>query len=309
MFNLKISYPYFIMALSAAFWGGGTVLSKYLLSTLPPTSLLLLQLTFSTMFLWSIILIRKDYRKISRKDFKLGLSGVFEPGLAYLFTQVGLRYTSASSSSIIFTLEQIFVIILAAVFLGESLGRRVLICTFLALIGTYFTLDLSSNSTSNLSGDLLILTGVFCASCYVVWSKSQIASQEVLILATLQQTAGLIFVLLVWPIFLIAFDEAAELSSFILLDQRQFIIIILLAALSGIVQYALSILFYLSAIKKIQASVAILFLNLIPVFVISGSYVFLGEKLGFLQSLGVGIILISILLLTRTKGVSAHTAK
>ena len=55
--------------------------------------------------------------------------------------------------------------------------------------------------------------------------------------------------------------------------------VLLFAALSGIVQYALAFWLYLFALQHLRASVAAFYLALIPVFGIAAASVFLGESL------------------------------
>jgi drug/metabolite transporter (DMT)-like permease len=57
--------------------------------------------------------------------------------------------------------------------------------------------------------------------------------------------------------------------------------------------YALAFWLYLTGLRRIPAALAGLFLNLIPVFGVTTGYL-LGERLGFLQSLGSGLIIAAV---------------
>jgi drug/metabolite transporter (DMT)-like permease len=63
------------------------------------------------------------------------------------------------------------------------------------------------------------------------------------------------------------------------------------------------------ALKKVPASLAGLFLNLIPIFGIGGAYIFLGERLVAVQWLGAMLILtavVSIICLPRPEAILAQ---
>ena len=75
-----------------------------------------------------------------------------------------------------------------------------------------------------------------------------------------------------------------------------------MAIVSGIVYYALAFWFYIVGLKKIPASLAGLFLNLIPIFAIGGAYIFLGERLGAIQWAGAILILVAVAAMLRLQG-------
>jgi drug/metabolite transporter (DMT)-like permease len=66
------------------------------------------------------------------------------------------------------------------------------------------------------------------------------------------------------------------------------------AGISGVLYYALAFWFYLQGLARVQASMAGVFINLIPIFGIGGAYLFLGERLAPAQWLGAGAILAAV---------------
>jgi drug/metabolite transporter (DMT)-like permease len=74
------------------------------------------------------------------------------------------------------------------------------------------------------------------------------------------------------------------------------------ALVSGLVYYALAFWFYLVGLKKIPASLAGLFLNLIPIFAVGGAYLFLGERLAIGQWVGAVLILAAVVTILRLHG-------
>ena len=89
------SAPIIALVLAAACWGTATVITKHVLTDIPPLSLLVLQLTISVVFLWAIVLVQR-LRLPQRPDIvRLGGLGILNPGLAYTFGLLGLSYTTA----------------------------------------------------------------------------------------------------------------------------------------------------------------------------------------------------------------------
>jgi drug/metabolite transporter (DMT)-like permease len=68
-----------------------------------------------------------------------------------------------------------------------------------------------------------------------------------------------------------------------------------MAALSGIVYYGFAFRFYLGALRRVTASDAGFFINLVPIVALGGAYWLLGETLRPAQSCGCGMILLAMM--------------
>ncbi|WP_071590847.1 DMT family transporter [Synechococcus sp. PCC 7336] len=278
------------MILSAACWGGSTVMSKAALEYIPPLHLLIIQLAASITLLWMTTLIVNQRLFLNWAAIKYSLTGFLEPGLAYIFGMLGLVLTTATKASLLGTTEPIIVVIISWLFLREKITRSLLYSAGLAFTGVILIIGLDAEiinyNNSALVGDILIFIGTFCAALYVIFSHRIVGNFSPVTLAAVQQTAGFILVTFVWYTGILG-DEVLDFSS---LDLG----IWFLAIFSGIVQYALAFWFYLIALKTITVSSAALFLNLIPVFGVGAAYLFLNEKLTILQWLGAIIVLIAV---------------
>lgn len=287
-----------VMICSAGCWGSATVMSKAVLGQIPPVSLLVLQLLASISFLWGILFALKwggylSFR-VRLSDFRWAVSGVLEPGLAYLLTLLGLRHVSASQAGLIVTTEPIMVMFLASWLLHEKVTPRFFGLSVLALLGVALTVEWAPGLNdqvvnSNFSGVLLVFLGTIAAALYVVLSKRSASQHDALYLAALQQTCGLVFVCLMWPYFW----DNGEADLLGLIDSKT----LAWAVISGVVQYALAFWAYLVAVRRMPVSQATVFLNLIPLFTLSGAALFLNEHLSLSQWSGAAIILLAIGLL------------
>ncbi|MCG8349813.1 MAG: DMT family transporter [Chloroflexales bacterium] len=279
--------------LSAACWGLGTVMSRAVLDTLPPFTLLVIQLGSSVLFLSLLSTISGKPPITSVRELRAGLSGLLEPGLAYLLGTLGLALTTASSASLIGAIEPVAVIGFAWLFLRERITWRIGLLALIAVIGVGLVSasDGAASHRGSVGGDLLILLGTLAAALYVVATRRLLGDREPLTLTLVQQTVGLFGVAALWLAASFFQHPVAALPPVAPS-------IFLQAIISGIIQYALAFWLYLIALRGLPASIAAFYLTLIPLFGVGGASVFLGERLTFWQGIGAACILGTLILLS-----------
>ena len=292
------SIPVLAAILSAACWGSATVMSKGVLAHMPPMSLLAIQLTASITVLWLAVLGLRFRVRFDRSTRRASLSGILEPGLAYTFGIIGLALTTASNAALIGAAEPLFILFLAWLVLKERLGVPVLLLAVVATLGLVLVVvpDVGGLAEQNsLIGDALILMGTFFAAVYVIATRRLVSTIAPLPLSALQQSVGL-----VWTLGVLAVALLAGLAT-LGLDGLSWPVL-LLAAASGIVQYALAFCLYLFALQSLPANIAGFYLTLIPVFGIAAAFVFLGEALSGPQWIGAVLIIASVGAVSRLQG-------
>ena len=283
--------------LSAACWGSATVMSKGLLAVLPPLTLLVVQLLASIAFLWIAVLCLRLRVRLDRPARRASLSGLLEPGLSYCVGIAGLALTTASTASLIGTTEPLFILLLAWLLLRERIGGGVVGLALLAGLGLGLVVlpDIRNGGGEGSSlGDALVVLGTLFAALYVIATRKLVMTLDPLPLSALQQSVGLL-----WTLGVLALALALGAVNLGLRDIP--LEVLLFAAFSGIVQYALAFWFYLFALRRLPASVAAFYLTLIPVFGVGAAYLFLGETLTGVQWLGAALIVISVTLISRTQ--------
>lgn len=283
--------------LAAACWGFALVMTKGALKYIPPLTLLVVQLIASNVFLWIVLAARRLPLPPHRKVLKLGITGVLEPGLTYTFAVVGLTHTTASSAALIGATETIMIIVFAWLLLHERVGLPLIALASLALVGVALVMinvDSTKSGSDPSLGNLMIFIGTFCAALYVVLTRRIVINVDPLVLLALQQAFGLFWALAIWPVGLLG-GEAAALP--VVRSGA-----LAWAAASGIIQYAVAFWFYLIALKGVRASLASLFLTLIPVFGVGGAYLFLSEQLTAAQWTGAAFIVLALVGISRLHG-------
>lgn len=279
-----------LIALSYAFcWGTGLTLAKLALTEISATTLLIIQLLSSVLFLYTACYVKKRKLPLSIKNLQQGMAGIFEPGLAYMVGTLGLALTTASNATLLGSTEVILTVLFAALFLGEKLTLAKFMLAIVSFLGVFFLLGTHTQGAtkSSLVGDLLVLLSTVFAVIYVLVSKAQIATASPLELTASQQLVGLIMTVLCFGI-LSLFLPSYEVDATGISPQFW-----LLAIASGIMQYALAFLLYLTVLQTTPVSQAAFYIALIPVFGVASAILLIGEQPHWWQWIGAAFILTS----------------
>ncbi|MBI3898839.1 MAG: DMT family transporter [Gammaproteobacteria bacterium] len=286
---------------AAACWGLATVMTKGALTHVPALTLLVVQLTVSVVFLWTMVRIRRLRLPHGKEVWQLGLIGLLNPGIAYTFGLFGLKLTSASLSTLLWAAEPILILGMAWLILRERISASLLVLAAVAIAGVCLVSGVGSavSTGSSMVGNLLVLAGVLCCSLYTVLTRRTETSIDPLAIVALQQTFAWIWALVIWPLELIG-DGSAPLATVSLAAWAW-------AGLAGIFYYALAFWFYIVGLRRTSASVAGLFLNLIPIFGVGAAYLFLDEHLLAMQWFGAVLISLAVVGIMRLAKLPALT--
>ncbi len=281
--------PSMSLVLASAFWGVATVISKELLGSITPILFLVIQLAPSVLVLWIAVAASGVHPASLRGLLPILVLGWLNPGLAYTFSMLGLVHTSASIATLIWAAEPSLIVFLAWALLRERISVGLLGLTASAAAGVLLAsgIGFSPDSSSAGWGAALILAGVLCCALYTVLFRGIATDMHPLFIVAVQQSVGL-----AWVLSISAF-EWERIGPVLELSETQW----LGALVSGLMYYAVAYWFYLRGLKKMPASRAGNFLNLIPVFGIATAYLWLGERLSFAQWTGAVLIVGSVLIL------------
>jgi drug/metabolite transporter (DMT)-like permease len=280
--------------LSTLCWGAGMTLTKLALTYFEPSLLLVIQLLSSIGFLVCMGPVLRIRVPTLRSLSKIWWLGVLEPGMAYFLGLEGLKRISASEAVVLSSTESILVVVLAWLCAKERPRGMVLMLAAVGGVGAVLVagshLDLNG-VTPSFVGDALLLGGVMCAAGYVVLSSRLSSVTEPLSALIAQQAGAVVFAV---GMYVIVNERSLSLQR---VDGYGWV----LAAASGIIQYACAFWLYLWALKGLSASVAGLFLNLIPVFGLLIAMPVLGDHLSATQWIGAALIIGSVVVLTWLK--------
>jgi drug/metabolite transporter (DMT)-like permease len=275
------------LVLAAVCWGLGTVVSKAAVSEIPPATLLAMQLTSSLVVL--VLLMRQRGIALRGVDPPLlGRLGLLNPGAAYALGLLGLVSITASVSVLLWALEPVMIMLLAAAVLRERITAGLIFLSLAAMAGIGLVVYDPASIDGQVVGVALALAGVACCAAYTVITRRFIPDARETSQVVVAQQAyalGLAVVLMVFVAALGGSVIPAAMSPLGLVS----------AALSGVLYYAGAYWLYLGALRRVPASLAASSFYLIPIVGVSAGALLLGERLGPAQWIGAAVVLASVL--------------
>jgi drug/metabolite transporter (DMT)-like permease len=255
------AHPYLLLALAPLFWACNWIVGRGLASDIPPMAMTFFRWLFALAmlapFAWPHVRREWPLVKASWKTmFVLGAIGVgTHNALAYL----GLNYTTAMNGVILNSFIPVMIIAFAWLFLGERLSAVQMTGVGVSLVGVLTILSRGSLdvlTTFRLNGgDLLVILSMAMWSAYTIALRWRPAGLHMLTFLFVLIVVGLCCVL---PFFVAEFA----------LGRRMVVTATNIAALAGIALFSslLAYIFWNRGVEQVGASVAGLFVHLMPVF-------------------------------------------
>ena len=273
-----------LLAIAAASWGLGTVVSKRAIEEMPPLVLLPIQLASSLLVL--ALLMHRAGLPLLGSPRLLARLGLLNPGLAYALGLIGLTYISASLYVLLWAVEPLLIVVLAGIVLGEGITRRFAVLSAVAAAGMGLIVY-DPAASGQWPGVLLVLAGVACCAAYTVIARRWVGTADSTAQVVLAQQAHALG-------FAVAVALAAGLVGGGVRWSEVSPAALVAAVVSGLLYYTAAYWFYLSALRRVPASLAATSFYLIPVFGLLASFALLGERLDAHAWLGVAIVVLAI---------------
>lgn len=291
--------PAVLLILAAASWGVGTAVSKLALAEMPALTLLVIQLASSVAALAVALRLQRRPLRDPAASPLLGRLGLLNPGLAYALSLIGLASISASLAVLLWALEPLFILALAAVALRERITRSLVVLSAVAVTGMLLVIG-GAEGTSHWVGIGLTVAGIACCAVYTIAARRAIGTTDATAQVVLAQQAwaGLLALgLLAGALVLGAPLGLTGLTGIGLLG----------AVGSGLLYYAAAYLLYLSALREVAASQASAAFYLIPVFGVAAGVGLLGERLEPSQWVGAVIVVVAVTAILREQAAEGRT--
>jgi drug/metabolite transporter (DMT)-like permease len=270
-------YLYVMITMSA--WGSTYVVSKFILGSVPPFTLLLLRYVVAAVVLY-IIMMKKDLSKVHRQDYKyiffVGFVGYFL-GVGAQF--VGTQLSNASMASLINSTNPIFIILFAIPILKEKVTINKIISIIAAVLGAYIIIG-GVQGSSMLIGIIACIIAVSTWSLMSVVSKRATEKYNALTVTTYSIIVAIFFTL---PI---SIYELATIPGIKLLEPS----VILSTLYLGLICTALAFVLWSKSLSMMEAGICSLFYPVQPMVSVLLGWLFLKEKMN--SSFFVGAILI-----------------
>lgn len=275
------SHPVAALVAAAACWGLGTVVSKQVVDDVAPLTLLPTQLAASCTVLFLITLARRESFAWTSQTRRLTALGVLNPGIAYALGLVGLTTITASMSVLLWALEPIVILLLAALVLREHISLGLALGLAAALSGVLLVVYEPGAAGDAVGITLTMVSIGFCA-LYSVLTRLLLLDDSSLTVVLAQQAAALGFALILATVVELAGGVGWDVSG---LGVGTFAG----AAASGVLYYGLGFWLFVTGLRQVPASYAGAFLPLIPVVGLAAGYL-VGERLEPRQWVGAVVI-------------------
>ncbi|MEI6885580.1 MAG: DMT family transporter [Bacteroidota bacterium] len=286
--------PVHLYALTAMlFWGMSFVWTARLLVHFQPVTIIFIRLLISSAFLFLLMILSRRFEPIKRKDALLLIcSALFNPFLYFLGENIGVKYSSATISSVIIATIPVFSPIVAWVSFKEKISALSIFGIFMSFAGVAIMLASRDLSFAGEGRGILALFGaVIAALIFSVFLKELTMRYSPVTIVAWQNLLGAVMFL---PIFLIferdgirsIHPDADVVSSFLFLS---------------IFASSLAFVFFAKTVKEIGISKANIYSNLIPVFTAIFSYFLISEPFTFQKICGILLVIAGVYLSERNK--------
>jgi len=286
--------PYLLLTLTPFFWACNWIIGRGLHSDIPPMAMTFFRWLFAIIilapFAWPYV--RRDW-PILRANWKLMLAlGAIGVGTHNSLAYLGLNYTTATNGVILNSFIPVMIITMSWAFLRERLAPPQVAGVAISLAGVLAILSEGSlqtllNFRLNV-GDLFIILSMALWSAYTIALRWRPAGLNVMSFLLVIAVVGNSCVLPLW------LAEMA-LGHYVQWSWTNFAALVAVALFSSVLAY----LFWNRGVEEVGASVAGLFVHLMPVFGIVLAWLFLGERLAPFHVAGIVLILSGIWLTSR----------
>jgi drug/metabolite transporter (DMT)-like permease len=266
------------------------VVSKVVLDIIPPFTLVTLRLLLGILVLW-IIIARRGGTGFTRRQTLLAIGvGWVGYGVSLGFQFVGTRLSTASNGALVTSATPAFVLIFAALILGEPITPRRFAALLIATLGVVAVIDprTAQLSSNTFVGNLSLVAAALTWALYSVLVRKVTFNLDVL-------PATMVFF---WGGLCVSVPAAAWELQVIPLGQITWGVILGVLYL-GIISTALAMFLWNKAFAILEAGVASLTFFAQPVVGASLGALFLHEELSFLFIFGGGLIGLGLWLATR----------
>jgi drug/metabolite transporter (DMT)-like permease len=288
------AHPYLLLALAPLFWACNWIVGRGLAGDIPPMAMTFFRWLFALAmlapFAWPHV--RREWPLVKARWKTMLVLGAIGVGTHNALAYLGLNYTTAMNGVILNSFIPVMIIAFTWLFLGERLSAVQLVGVGVSLIGVLTILSRGSFDVLTAfrlnGGDLLVILSMAMWSSYTIALRWRPPGLHMLTFLFALIVVGLLCVL---PFFLVEFA----------IGRRMVVTPTNVAALAAVALFSslLAYIFWNRGVEQVGASVAGLFVHLMPVFGVVLAWIFLGERLALFHVAGIALILTGIWIMSR----------
>lgn len=272
---------------AASIWGGMYVVSKAVMAVVPPYLLLTSRLLLGILTLYLVITLRGGLKVTRRQFWQIFGIGFVGYGISVGLQFVGTNLSTASNGSLVTSATPAFVLVFAALLLGEKITGRCLAALLIASLGVVAVIDprTAQLSSALFMGNLALVGAALTWALYSVLVRKVTRYLDVLPVSLIAFAGGL-------PVSLpLGVWEASTQGIGIVTPG-----VVAGVLFIGIISTALAMYLWNSAFAILDAGVASLTFFAQPVVGTLLGWFFLGEIITPLFLIGGGLIGIGLVI-------------
>ncbi len=276
------------MIITALVWSVSFINIKVAVAVVPPMTLGMLRFIIASAILIVIVLYQKIDLRLEKKDIPaVFMAGALGITLYFFFENNGIKYTSASASSLIIATIPVFGVIADAIIYKIKMTKKVFLSIISSLVGVSMIVGFNIEelvASGYAKGYLMMFGAVGAWILYMIVTKPLFDRYTQMKLLFYQSVIGTI-----------CFVPFAIMENFNydLLTTNIMIHITILGVFASVIGFYT----YLIALDVLGMSVSSIFLNLLPLLTVIFSMFYLKETMTLLQVAGGGLILLSVFLI------------
>ncbi|HSB06756.1 MAG TPA: DMT family transporter [Thermodesulfobacteriota bacterium] len=270
-------------------WGANIGIVKSAFQDIHPVLFAALRFTISGVLMLLFVLWREKDLRIRSQDWRLiFMVGGLGIGIYQIFWSLGLQWTTATNSALIFTIQPLLGAVYVDLTKKEPVSKQRYLGMLLALGGVILvilkpTLQFRF-STETVWGDLLTLMAAVCSAIFfTVWPKPLL---RVYSPVRLMGYCMLIGSIILW----VAVPFSGKLMPFDQIGEKAWWPLIYAIVFAGMLGHT----FWYEGVGRIGATKTLIYLYFIPIWAAVFNYFYMGERIFIQQVLGGGLILVGV---------------
>jgi drug/metabolite transporter (DMT)-like permease len=284
--------------IAPSLWATSFLAAKFAVSSIPPLTAAAFRFLMVAALLWLLLWLFRQGQPVSWRDVPLlALTGLFQTTFYFALQYSGLTMTTASNGAILVNTRPIFVALIASLFLHESFVRREATGIAIAfggvvLIAVQNSGALPGPTSEHLLGDLLLLLNAVSGAVGLILTKRVLFRFKPLTALVYTNSFGALGLLpfAAWELARGANATSSSAAPWLVL------------AYQAVFTTVIAHLLWNTALAKVKASWAAVFLYITPVVAVLLSWIILDEPLTWPIILGAALVIAGTHLVSQRGG-------
>ncbi len=267
-------------------WGMSFVSIKYCLEVFRPMSLAFIRFLIASIILFFVTRKSEKFDKIDKKDIPLmAISGVIGISIYFFCENNGIEHTEASVASLLLATIPIITLFADRIVFKQKLTLRKWMGILVSFVGVAMIIGVNSVGNSDIIGYIYMIGAVLAWVIYSVCTKPLVDKYSQITIVYYQSMFGAL------ALFPFVFTEK---NNWEMLNLAVVLNVLFLAIFCSVLGYV----WYVFSVNELGISLSSLYINLMPLVTLIGSYFILGESFGLNKLFGGGFVILSVFIVS-----------